>query len=54
MKEITIMNIASVVACSFAIAVGCKVTKSALPLLGMILIPRWSYKSEHKTEGENE
>lgn len=45
MKETTILNICSVVAGSFTIAVACKVTKSALPLLGFMLIPKWTYSS---------
>lgn len=48
MKETVIMNTVSVAVCGLAIAVGCKVTKSALPLLAMILIPKWTYKQTNK------
>lgn len=44
MKETVFMNAISVTVCGLAIAVGCKVSKSAWPLLAMILIPKWEYK----------
>lgn len=43
MKETMVMNIISVVACAVAIAVACKTTGSAWPLLAFALIPRWKY-----------
>lgn len=44
MKESMIMNVCSVVGGSIAIAVACAVTKSALPLVAYIIIPKWSYR----------
>lgn len=48
MKETVIMNAISVTVCGLAIAVGCKVSKSAWPLLAMMLIPRWEYEHTDK------
>lgn len=48
MKETVIMNAISVTVCGLAIAVGCKVSKSAWPLLAMMLIPRWKYEHTDK------
>lgn len=48
MKETAIMNVVSVTVCSLAIAVGCKMSKSAWPLLAMMLIPKWEYKHSDK------
>lgn len=44
MKDWMIVNSVSVAFGSIAIAVACKTTKSALPILGFILIPTWSCK----------
>lgn len=43
MKENMIMNIASVVSGSVAIAIACKVTRSAWPLLGFLIVPTFNY-----------
>lgn len=50
MKETMIMNIASVTVSSIAIATACIVTRSAWPLLGFVLIPRWTYNENHETK----
>lgn len=42
MKEAMIMNCVSVAAGALAIAVACKITKSAWPLLAFIIVPTWS------------
>lgn len=42
MKEVMIFNCISMVAGALAIAVACKVSKSALPLLAFVLVPRFS------------
>lgn len=39
MKEVMIFNCVSMVAGAMAIAVACKVTRSALPLIAFVLIP---------------
>lgn len=46
MKEMMVCNVVSSVFGSLAIAVACKVTGSAWPLLAFMLIPRWSYKTD--------
>lgn len=48
MKECMIMNIGCIAAGSIAIAVGCYVTKSALPLFAFLLIPKWNYNHTDK------
>lgn len=45
MKEWMITNLGSMAFGSIAIAVACKVTKSAAPLWAFLLIPRWRYSS---------
>lgn len=50
MKEIMIINCVSMIAGGIAIAVACKVTKSGLPLLGFLLVPRWDYKEGGNTD----
>lgn len=56
MKMAILCNAISCVAGSTAIAIACKVTKSALPLLAFPLIPRWGLHVEtnddKKEEGE--
>lgn len=42
MKNHISLNAISVLAGSAAIAVACKVTKSAYPLLAFLIIPRWN------------
>lgn len=48
MKEWMIANICCTAVGSIAIAVACHTTKSALPLLAFLLIPRWNYKNYDK------
>ena len=50
MKEAMIMNVASVVAGSVAIAVACYVTDSALPLLAFMIIPTWTCKTNRQED----
>lgn len=45
MNEIMKLNALSIVAGSVAVAVACKVTKSPWCLMGLVLIPTFSYKS---------
>lgn len=45
MKECMILNICSVTVGSIAIAVACKVTRSAWPLIALALIPKWNWSS---------
>lgn len=54
MKETMVMNIISVVACAVAIAVACKTTGSAWPLLAFALIPRWKYYHSDDKEEKDE
>lgn len=46
MKEMMVCNVVSSAFGSLTIAVACKVTGSALPLLAFMLIPRWSYRTD--------
>lgn len=39
-----ILNCVSVLSCSIAIAVACKITKSAMPLWALLLVPKWDYR----------
>jgi hypothetical protein len=50
MKEAMIMNVASVVAGPVAIAVACYVTDSALPLLALMIIPKWTCETSKKED----
>lgn len=43
MRESLIANVTSVVSGSIAIAIACKITNSAWPLLGYLFIPRFDY-----------
>lgn len=45
MRESLIANVTSVVSGSIAIAIACKITNSAWPLLGYLFIPRFDYYS---------
>lgn len=48
MKEVMIVNCVSVTAASAAIAIACKVTKSAWPLVAFMLVP--TFKLTTNTE----
>ena len=50
MKEAMIMNVASVVAGSVAIAVACYVTDSAWPLLAFMIVPKWSFQTSKEED----
>lgn len=49
---LTLMNIGTMAVASTAIAVACKVTKSALPLLAFMLVPRWTLNISNEKEEE--
>lgn len=53
MKETMIVNCVSIVAGSIAIAVACKVTKSALPLFAFILVPTFSSHGSVSSETDD-
>lgn len=51
MKEAVIVNCVSVVAGATAIAVACKITKSAWPLFAFIIVPTFSMNTTVKEDG---
>ncbi len=53
MKETAMVNCVSVVAGAFAIAVACKVTKSALPLLGFLVVPTFKISINAERDAKN-
>lgn len=48
-----ILNCVSVLSCSIAIALACKVTKSAMPLWALLLVPKWDYSENKITRRKN-
>lgn len=54
-----ILNMISVVASCIVIGIACNITKSAWPLLALIVVPRWSWRpnsgeDKNKEDDQNE